>query len=109
MEENQNKKKIGVIGKKEFTLGFELAGVQETFPIKKTEEYREKIEEIIEEKKGNIGILVANQKDIQELPKRIQNKVNQSVDPVTVILSEDGESQHLQEKIKKAIGADITQ
>ena len=108
MENNQDKKKIGVIGSKEFTLGFELAGVQETFPTKSTEEYREKITQIIKEKQEEIGILVANKEDVAELPKRIQNNVNQSVDPVTVILSEDGESQHLQEKIKKAIGADIS-
>lgn len=104
-----SKRKIGVIGEKEFTLGFELAGVQETYKTTSKEEYKEQIQELINKKETDIGILIANQKDLNKLPKRIQQNVNQSVDPVTVALSEEGESQHLQEKIKKAIGADITQ
>lgn len=109
MEEKINKKKIAAIGKKEFTLGFELAGVQTTYNPNNTEQYINQIESIIENDTEEVGILIVNNKDLQELPKRIQKQVNQSVDPVTVILSEEGESQRLKEKIKKAIGADITQ
>ena len=109
MEENINKKKIAVIGKKEFTLGFELAGIQKTYNHNNQEEYKEQIQELITNTDEEIGILIVNEKDLEETSKRIQQEVNQSVDPVTVILSEEGENQRLQEKIKKAIGADITQ
>lgn len=107
--EDKDKKKITAVGKKEFTLGFELAGVQKTFNPNNEAEYREKVEDLTSGKETDIGILVLNEEDLNELPKRVQKQVNQSIDPVTVILSKDGESQRLQEKIKKAIGADITQ
>lgn len=106
---DKNKKKIAAIGRKEFTLGFELAGVQKTFNPSDKTDYKEKIEELTSGKETDIGILVLNEEDLNELPKRVQKQVNQSIEPVTVILSKDGESQRLQEKIKKAIGADITQ
>ena len=103
MSEEVEKKDIAVIGDSDFTLGFELAGVQKTFG---TENYREKISELID--REDLGIIVAKEEDIQELPKRVQNNVDSSVDPVVVSLSETAESEKLQEKIKKAIGADIT-
>jgi V/A-type H+-transporting ATPase subunit F len=102
MEEDK-KKEIAVIGNEKFTLGFRLAGVSKTY---NPENYQEKIQELV--KRDDIGILVADEKDLQELPKRIRGQVESSVEPVIVSLSETAESERLQEKIKKAIGADIT-
>jgi vacuolar-type H+-ATPase subunit F/Vma7 len=45
---------------------------------------------------------------MQNLPKRARNTVEGSVEPVVVTLSEEAESERMQEKIKKAIGADIS-
>jgi len=104
MEEQSKKKKIAAIGEKEFTTGFQLAGIQKIY---NPENYEEKIQELLENDK--LGIIIAKQKDVEELPKRIQSQVQNNVDPVVVSLSQDAESVHLQEKIKKAIGADITQ
>ncbi|MFB6241642.1 MAG: V-type ATP synthase subunit F [Candidatus Nanosalina sp.] len=103
MVDEEKKKQIAAIGDSDFTLGFELAGVQKTFG---KENYREKIEELID--REDLGILIVKEEDLQELPKRIRNQVGSSVDPVVVSLSETAESERLQEKIKKAIGADIT-
>lgn len=97
------KKKIAAIGKVEFTTGFRLAGIQEIY---NPDNYKEQIQELLDSEE--LGIIIAKQTEVEELPNRIQNRVQNNVDPVVVSLSQDGESVHLQEKIKKAIGADIT-
>ncbi|MFB6145009.1 MAG: V-type ATP synthase subunit F [Candidatus Nanohaloarchaea archaeon] len=102
--EEKTKKSIAVIGRDEFTLGFRLAGIQKIF---NPENYAEKIQELV--KRDDIGILVAEQRDVEELPNRVKNRVEESVDPVVVQLSEEGESMNLGEKIQKVIGVDITQ
>lgn len=99
----EEKRKIAVIGDSDFRLGFKLAGVKEVFD---KENYEEKIQEILD--REDIGILVVKEEDLQILSKRVQGEVNSSVNPVVVALSEEAESERLQEKIKKAIGADIT-
>lgn len=101
--EEQDKKRIAVIGDSDFRLGFKLAGVKKTFDI---ENYQEKIQEIID--RDDIGILIVDEDDLSLLTKRVRNNVESSVDPVVVALSEEAESERLQDKIKKAIGADIT-
>ncbi|MFB6199457.1 MAG: V-type ATP synthase subunit F [Candidatus Nanohaloarchaea archaeon] len=98
-----DKESIAVIGDQEFTLGFELIGIQKSY---NPENYEEKLQELLN--KEEIAILVLNQKDLEKLPKKLQKTVTGSVDPVTVTLSQEAESEQLQEKIKKAIGADIT-
>ena len=100
---DEKKKNIAVIGSEEFNLGFKLAGVTKTF---NPENYSEKIQELI--KRDDLGILITEERDLMNLPNRIRNKVENSVEPVVVSLSETAESERLQEKIKKAIGADIT-
>ncbi|MEF8880281.1 MAG: V-type ATP synthase subunit F [Candidatus Nanohaloarchaea archaeon] len=99
----EKKKQIAVIGNKEFTLGFRLAGITRTF---NPENYSEKIQELVE--KDDLGILITEEDIIQNLPKRARGEVENSVSPVVVTLSETAESERLNEKIKKAIGADIT-
>jgi len=96
------KKDIAVIGDEEFTLGFEMAGVSQVYS---GENYREEIEELI--KTDELGIVVAEKSDIQELPGRLKKEVESSVDPVVVTLSETAEDSNLQEQIRKVIGADI--
>lgn len=98
------KKRIAAIGETEFTTGFQLAGIQQTY---NPEKYADKIQELLND--DELGIVIAKQEDVEELPKRIQQQVQNNVDPVVVSLSQDAESVHLKEKIKKAIGADITQ
>ncbi|PSG99928.1 MAG: V-type ATP synthase subunit F [Nanohaloarchaea archaeon SW_4_43_9] len=99
----EDKKSIAVIGEREFTVGFELAGIQKTY---RKENYREKIQELIQS--DELGIVVAEKSDVEELPERIRNDVNESVDPVVVALSEKAEESRLQDKIRKVIGIDLS-
>lgn len=101
--DEEDKRKIAVIGDSDFRLGFKLAGVQEIYD---NENYEEKIQEILDSEE--IGILVVKEEDLEKLSKRVRNEIDSSVNPVVVSLSEEAESERLQEKIKKAIGADIT-
>lgn len=105
MTENDDmeKRNLAVIGDQDFTLGFQLAGVQKVF---EKGDYQKKIQELTS--REDIGILVVKEEDLQDLPKRIRKDISNSVDPVVVPLSEEAESERLQEKIKKAIGADVT-
>ena len=102
--DEEKKKNIAVIGSEEFTLGFQLAGITKTY--NPGDKYTEKIQELVE--RDDLGILVADEQDMKQLPKRVRSTVESSVEPVVVTLSETAESERLQEKIKKAIGADIT-
>jgi V/A-type H+-transporting ATPase subunit F len=103
MVDSETKKEIAVIGSEEFTLGFRLAGIKKTF---ESENFEQKIEDLL--KRNDIGILVAEEQDIQASSKKTRQNIEESVEPVVIGLSEDAESERLQEKIKKAIGADIT-
>jgi V/A-type H+-transporting ATPase subunit F len=102
--EDIDKKSIAVIGEDEFTLGFRLAGVQKVFD---KENYQEQVQELVE--RDDLGIIVAEQEDLEELPTRVQNKVEESVDPVVVPLSEEGEATGLNDKIKRVIGVDLSE
>lgn len=102
-KEDLDKKSIAAIGSDEFTLGFRLAGVQKVFG---KENYQEKIVELVNQ--DDLGIIVAAKNDLEKLPGRIQNKVEESVDPVVVTLSKEGEATGLNEKIKRVIGVDLS-
>lgn len=96
-------KEIAVIGGRDFTVGFELAGVSETV---NPEDYTESIKELVDME--DVGIIVAEETDLEDLPARVEKEVRSSVDPVVVALSKDAEAEKLNEKIRKVIGADIT-
>jgi V/A-type H+-transporting ATPase subunit F len=102
MVDTDTKKQIAVIGNEEFTLGFRLVGVQEVHGM---ENYEENMQELIG--RDDVGIVIAEKNDVQELPKRLQNNVRNSVDPVVVTLSEEATDQNLREQIRQVIGADI--
>lgn len=102
--EDIDRKSIAAIGSEEFTLGFRLAGVQKVYG---KENYQEDIQQLLE--RDDLGIIVAEQNDLEELPGRIRNRVEESVDPVVVALSEEGEATGLNDKIKRVIGVDLSE
>ncbi len=102
MEEDK-KKEIAVVGSEKFTLGFRLAGIQKTYT---PEDIDAKMEELLEN--PELGIIITEEELIQKARKKTRQKIEESVDPVIIGLSEQAESQRLKQKIKTAIGADIT-
>lgn len=94
--------KIIAIGKPEFTVGFRLAGI-ETIDAKDTKEEFEKAANNAE-----VGIIITDEKTMDELPLFYREMVENRVKPVTVVVSTDAASNEtLRKKIKKAIGVDL--
>ncbi len=92
---------IGVMGDKDFVLGFQLTGIKKTYDFKTSN-----IEDVMG--KENLDILILESKDIQSLPERVRAKVESSVKPTTVIISESAEAEEtLRKMIKKSIGVDL--
>jgi len=96
-------KDIAVIGDHDFCLGFRLAGVQRT-EIVDEDEFEDRFMDMMDE---DFGILITHQRYLNQLDKQDRLDAQNAVDPVVVALSEEGESQDLRAKIKKAIGVDI--
>jgi len=103
MGEKEQKKNIAVIGNTEFTLGFKLAGIQKVFDKKN---YQNKIKQLTQ--REDIGILIVQKEDLEKLPSNTKQKIEASVDPVVVTLSEEAEATGLQDKIQKVIGIDLS-
>ena len=100
----EKKKEIAVIGSEEFTLGFKLAGIKKAY---QPEDFNEKIGELLD--RDDLGIIIAEENRLDEADRRTRSRIDESVDPIVIGLSEEAESERLQKKIKRAIGADITQ
>jgi len=91
--------KIVVVGNEEFTLGFELIGIESYELIE--------LEKLIS--KGNeIGIVIINQNDFDTLSIKLKNDISKLLKPIVVILSaDDVKGNTLKEKIIKALGVDL--
>lgn len=91
--------KIIVVGDEEFTLGFELVGI-EGEPL-------EKLDELISNK-SDAGIIVISQKDYDTLSIRTKNTIDKLIKPIVVILSEDDiKGSNLKDAIIRALGVDL--
>ncbi|NOQ55203.1 MAG: V-type ATP synthase subunit F [Nanohaloarchaea archaeon] len=96
---------IVVLGKPDFIIGFELAGIKDII-IADDKTLGTKLSEALKNK--GIGILVMHKADVEALPQRLQNSFDSSVRPVTVMVSEETTSDdRLRKQIKKAIGVDV--
>lgn len=96
---------LAVIGNSEFVLGFELIGLN-VFEAETAEKLKESFLKCLNDK--NIGIIVTNDKSLEKLEPNIKRQVENSINPVLVVLSEKQVAQeNLREMIKKAIGIDL--
>lgn len=101
--EDDTLKDIAVVGRRDFCLGFRLAGVTETHEVGK-DGFEETFRQVLED---DLGIVIVHQDDLNRLDRQTRMEVQNSVNPVVVALSKEGESEDLRAKIKKAIGVDI--
>ena len=91
--------KIIVLGNEEFTLGFELVGIEASTV--------ERVEELLS-KEANVGIAIVSQEDYDNLSIKIKNKISKSLKPIVVILSEDDvKGGNLRALVIKALGVDL--
>lgn len=88
-----------VVGDEDFTLGFELVGIES-----KT---MDKFESLIS-KGTDAGIVVIEQKDYDNLSIKIKGQIDKLIKPIVVILSQDDiKGGNLREAIIRALGVDL--
>lgn len=91
--------KIIVCGKEDFTLGFELVGI-ESHPMDKFEQLISKSEDT--------GVIVIEQTEYDSLSLKLKNQIDRLLKPIVVILSSDDiKGGNLKEAIIKALGVDL--
>ena len=95
---------IAVVGPLEFTLGFQLAGVENLYNPSDDEEMAETLRSLLNEKEG--GVVVIDNIDLMRLPERLRQQLSDSVTP-TVLGIGTQEDNTLRESIKSALGVDL--
>jgi len=96
---------IAVIGKKDFVIGFQLAGIQKTYSAETPEQLAEVIQKVMDD--ANVGILVLQATDLESLPRRLQVIIENSVRPTIVTLGGQEAGLSLRERIKRSVGVDL--
>lgn len=93
-----------ILGGEEFTLGFRLAGVNDIIEVNDNTSEKE-TKKLLDEKID--GICVIDKKTLETIHERTRTKIEDSVKPVFVVLSETSEQENIRKMIIKAIGIDI--
>ncbi|RAH16178.1 MAG: V-type ATP synthase subunit F [Methanobacteriota archaeon] len=95
---------IAVVGEPEFTLGFQLAGINRLYNTNSIEESTEYLKELLNDK--SVGIVVVNSELLLLLPERLRIRLSNSITPTVLGIGTE-EDNTLRESIRKAIGVDL--
>lgn len=96
---------IAVLGNDEFTLGFRLAGIKRVINVSDKTLVNEVLKTLDDK---SIGVLILDRDDVGKLSIRARDKVENTVQPVCVVLSKDSAGEEdLRRKVKKSIGIDV--
>ena len=95
---------IAVVGPLEFTLGFQLAGVENLFNPSDDEEMADTLRSLLNQ--NEVGVVVVDNIDLMRLPERLRQQLSDSVTP-TVLGIGTQEDHTLRESIKSALGVDL--
>ncbi|MDP6986030.1 MAG: V-type ATP synthase subunit F [Candidatus Thalassarchaeaceae archaeon] len=95
---------IAVVGPLEFTLGFQLAGVENLFNPSDDEEMADTLRSLLNQ--NEVGVVVVDNIDLMRLPERLRQQLSDSVTP-TVLGIGTQEDNTLRESIKSALGVDL--
>lgn len=97
---------LAVIGSNEFVMGFELIGIKQIFEANTESELKSTLKDVMSNQ--NVGIIVIDEKSLSKLNEVFRREVENSITPVTVVLSDkDMPQSNLKDLIKKAIGIDL--
>ena len=95
---------IAVVGNSDFTLGFQLAGINRLYNSNTVEESAEHLKELLNDK--GVGIVVVNSELLTKLPERLRERLSNSITPTVLGIGTE-EDNTLRESIRKAIGVDL--
>ena len=96
---------IAVIGNSEFILGFRLAGVRKTFAVDTDARLVQCINTVLEDQ--DVGILVMNASDMDRVPRRLRNTLDNSVKPTIIAIGEEEGGLSMRERIRRSVGVDL--
>ena len=95
--------KTAVLGSNEFIVGFQLAGIKDILEVSDAP-----MKDIINLKnKKEHGVVIIEEKIMENLDKHDRVEVEDSVDPVFIPVSTKVEQDSLKRLIKKSIGVDL--
>jgi vacuolar-type H+-ATPase subunit F/Vma7 len=92
---------ITVVGSHDFVLGFQLAGIHNTFVEENVES---RVTAILTEKETDI--LVLHDEDYKKLPSGVKKRIRESIKPIVIAIG-SLEEDDLRARIKKVIGVDL--
>lgn len=95
--------KIAVVGSNEFVVGFQLAGIRDIVEV--NDNYFNELKDM--KNKKEIGIVVVDEKIIENLESHQRMEIESSVEPVFIPVSAKAEQDSLKRLIKKSIGVDL--
>ncbi len=95
---------IAVVGPMEFTLGFQLAGVENLYNPENEEQMIETLRILLDE--SEVGVIVVDNVDLMRLPDRLRQQLAESVTPTVLGIGTE-EDNTLRESIKSALGVDL--
>ncbi len=95
---------IAVVGTSEFTLGFQLAGVQRLHHPEGDEDLATTMRDLLNQK--DVGIVVIDSADLTRLSDRLRSQIADSITPTVLGIGTE-EDNTLRESIKSALGVDL--
>ena len=95
---------LAVVGSQEFTLGFQLAGISNTFNPETEDEMSSQLKSLLNSK--DVGIIVIDSAIMSSLTERLRNQLSASVTPTVLGIGTE-EDTTLRDTIRKAIGVDL--
>ena len=94
---------IACLGTSEFVMGFRLAGIRKVFEVEGNSE--KTLKQALEDKE--IGILIMDQKIIDELSQDTKEDLFDRIQPTTVAVSTQDDQGDLRRMIKRSVGVDV--
>ena len=95
---------IAVVGQLEFTLGFQLAGVENLYNPSDDEEMADILRSLLNQ--AEVGVGVVDNYDLLRLPERLRMQLSESVTPTVLGIGTE-EDNTLRESIKSVLGGDL--
>ena len=95
---------IAVVGTPEFTLGFQLAGVNRLFHPEGDEALADTMRDLLTQQ--DVGIVVLDSANLTRLSDRLRSRIADSITPTVLGIGTE-EDNTLRESIKSALGVDL--
>ena len=95
---------IAVVGTPEFTLGFQLAGVNRLHHPEDDEALADTMRDLLTQQ--DVGIVVLDSANLTRLSDRLRSRIADSITPTVLGIGTE-EDNTLRESIKSALGVDL--